>query len=67
MWVRRVHRQHSTCVMSVPKPVMQAMGAKPGDYVSLEETKKAGVFVFAKIHEGSYHDGRDNRDLSEHY
>jgi len=64
MHVRRLHKQHGSRVIVVPKPVCRAMRAKPGDYLMFKEVLGTGVFVIAKIHEGDYQNVKHSRHLN---
>ena len=62
MQIRRIHKQHGTLVVSIPKPVARAMEAKRGSYIIFKQIDTLGVFVIAKVHEGDYPYGDVNRD-----
>lgn len=66
MYIRRIHQQHSSRVVNVPKEVMRRMEARTGSYVMFEEIEATGVFMMSKIREGAFPHGRDKGDPGKH-
>ncbi len=63
-FVCRVHRQHTSVVMTIPKLVCEKTGLHAGDYVVLSDHTQAGgipIFYFEKWRQ---EDGGCKRDSS---
>lgn len=49
MFVHRLHRQHSSVVMTVPKLVCEDLGMCAGDYVVLSKNSNGPGYILQKF------------------
>jgi len=63
MEIRRIHKQHNSKIVTMPKLVLQAMGAKEGDYIMFKQIEQTGAFVLAKVVEGDYHSAKHKSNI----
>jgi antitoxin component of MazEF toxin-antitoxin module len=49
MQVRRIHSQHSSSVVTIPRTTLQILGAKRGDYVGFEQIGQTDLVQIFKI------------------
>jgi len=61
MQIRRLHKHHNSCVVTMPRTVLRTMEAKPGDYILFKEIGQTGEFVIARIEQGDYVYGTNKR------
>jgi len=61
MMIKRLFRQHTTVVLTIPKPVLNALDLKAGDYVEIEVEKREKQITIAKVY-GRINHGRNNED-----
>lgn len=61
-YVQKLHRQHTSTVMTIPKPLCKALGLLPGDMVLLEEMEGQAAYRFSKFDLRKVRDGRSKRD-----
>jgi len=54
---------HNTKIVTMPRLVLQAMGAKAGDYIMFQQIKQTGAFVMAKVAEGDYTSARHKSNI----
>lgn len=59
MYVKRIHRQHSSCVVTLPKDVLRRLQAKSGDYIRFEDGEKYWQVTISKVSTGAKENGRD--------
>jgi len=57
MYIKRIHRQHSSCVVTLPKNVMRRLQAKSGDYIRFEDGNKYWQVIISKVETGGSKDG----------
>ena len=49
MLIRKLHRQHNSVVLNVPRPVLQALGVTAGDHVILDIEEISHEVTIAKV------------------
>lgn len=59
MYIVRLHRQHASVVMTVPKLVREALDIKAGDYVGMRVSEVSGCVQLTKVTPEAIRDGRD--------
>lgn len=66
MLIKRLYRQHNTTVLSIPRPVLEALDLAAGDYVELEVVERDRQIRMAKIEGRIENDRRNEIGKSEH-
>lgn len=66
MMIKRLYRQHSTVVMAIPKPMLEALDLKAGDYVELEVADGGMQIRMEKIVGRLGHERKNTDGKSEH-
>ena len=51
MMIKRLYRQHTSTVLTLPKPILHAAGIKAGDYVEIEVEKSSQEIRVNKVKE----------------
>jgi len=59
MFIKRVHKQHSSCVVTLPKVVLKQLKVKRGDYIRFEDGEKYWQVTITKVNTGKRENGRD--------
>ena len=49
MQIRRIFRSHNSCVVTLPKPTLRHLGARRGDYLTIEESTNGNSIVLTKV------------------
>ena len=53
MYIKRIHKQHSSYVVTLPKDVMRRLQLKRGDYLRFEDGKKTWQVTITKVKTGA--------------
>ncbi len=61
-FIAKVHRQHNSLVITVPKPVCIALGLKAGQHMVFTWQQSEGKFKFSKFKPEGAHDDGDSRN-----
>ncbi len=59
--IKRLYRQHTTVVVTIPRPVLDALDVQAGDYVGMDIDERDHEVTLFKI-KGRSKDGRTNED-----
>lgn len=59
MQVRRIHRQHGSSVITIPKTILQVLEAHRGDYVGFEQIGQTDFVQMFKIKTGESKSAND--------
>jgi len=62
MSVHKLHRQHTSVVMTIPKWVLKKLDAGAGDYVTLNECSESPVYEVVCLQKLENIDARDSRN-----
>lgn len=60
--IQKVHKQHSSLVVIVPKAVRKALSITAGSYVIFCSHPGTNIVEFSKFVSGDRKNGRDSRD-----
>lgn len=60
-YVQRVHRQHNSLVLTIPKKVCKHLGLVAGDYTILTFIPLAGTVLLEKFEKGELKHGTGNK------
>lgn len=61
-YVTRIHKQHTTCVSSVPKGVQFGLKIKPGDYLVWVVDRRRKIVEVSKVFPGGKRHADSKRD-----
>lgn len=67
MMIKRLYRQHSTTVLTIPKPMLLGMGIKAGDYVEIELVHGNQVIRITKVIGRAENERTDENNQSEQH
>ncbi|HUS72055.1 MAG TPA: hypothetical protein VMY06_03240 [Sedimentisphaerales bacterium] len=62
MLIKRLYRQHTAVVLSVPKPVLEALEIKAGDYIVIDINEADREATIAKLARKRYRDGESQEN-----
>lgn len=62
-FIHRTCRQHNSVVVTIPKPVLTAMGMSAKDYLLFEQSAEKDIFTIRKLIPGELRNGQ-NRENS---
>ncbi len=65
MYIVKLHRQHSSVVMTIPKKVCEQMGVCAGDYVSITDLQYESGVTLQRCCPGEKNNVRDNRNTDK--
>lgn len=65
MLIRKLHRQHNSVVLNVPKPVLTALELSAGDHVILDIDDKSHEVTIAKVQNRRPRDAEGKSNRSE--
>ena len=65
MLIRKLHRQHNSCVLILPKPVLAALDITYGDYVCLDICGTDHEVTLAKIQNRRPRDAESAKNQGE--
>lgn len=60
-YVTKIHRQHTTAVTSIPKPVQTALELTSGDYLVWQVDKSSAFVQLSKVVAGGKNHGRGKK------
>lgn len=62
MVIAKLHRQHTSVVMTVPKLICKSLGLCAGDYVIIEQVDSSQVATMQKFKPKDIRNARDKRN-----
>jgi len=60
--IAKLHKQHTSVVMTVPKLICKSLGLCAGDYVVIEQVGSSQVATLKKFNPKDIRNGKDKRN-----
>jgi len=65
MLIKRIYRQHTATVLALPRPALDALEAKAGDYLVLDIDDVNHEVTLAKVPERKFRDGESLQNRNQ--
>lgn len=65
MWIKKLHRQHASVVMIIPKGALRAMKLSAGDYLQIGFKPKDKLLVMTKVENETEERNEGGRNIDQ--